>query len=129
MFYGRRGLPMVLLVPALTVLLDLDHLPAYLGFIQPIRPAHSVIFLVAAVALAAIEIRRLDVALVVLSAIVGHLGIDTGLFPLLAPVSYDYFQFDPYRVWLLGGAGLVAIIAGVMVRREGTRAKEGNSTA
>lgn len=115
--YGRKGLPLVLLIPVLTVLLDLDHLPAYLGAAQTIRPAHSLIFIIAVLSVTAITIKRMDIDLAVLSAVLGHLGIDTGLFAPFAPISFEYVQLDPYMVPLLAGAIFAAVAAGVVVRR------------
>jgi hypothetical protein len=116
--YGRKGLPLVFLTPALTLLLDLDHLPVYLGTAQPIRPAHSFLFLVVAVATMAITIKRLDLDLVVLSATLAHMGIDTGLFAPLSPINFDYVQLDPYRIPLLAGAVLAIAAAAFVLKRE-----------
>ena len=116
--YGRKGLPLVVLAPALTVLLDLDHLPVFLGYPQTIRPAHSLLFIAAVLAITAITIKRLDIDLVVLSATLGHMGIDTGIFAPFSPVSFDYIRLDPYRVPLLIGAVAAAVLAGVVLRRE-----------
>ena len=116
-FYGGAGLPLVVLTPSLTVLLDLDHLPAYLGIAQPIRPAHSLVFIVVALAFTAIVIRRVEFDLLVLSAVIGHMGVDTGLFPPLAPFSFDYVQVDAYRLPLLIGAVMAALAAGILMRR------------
>ena len=116
-FYGRKGLPFVFLTPTLTVLLDLDHLPVYLGIAQPIRPAHSLVFLVSVLALTAIVIRRLDFDLVVMSAVMGHMGVDTGSFPPFSPFNFDYAQLDPYRLPLLIGAVVATLVAGALVRR------------
>ncbi len=116
--YGRRGLPVVVLIPTLTVMLDLDHLPVYLGVSQPIRPAHSVLFIITVLTITAITIKRLDINLAVLSAFLGHLGIDTGQFAPFSPASFSYVPLDPYKVPFLVGAAAAAIAAGVVLRRE-----------
>jgi hypothetical protein len=116
-FCGRKGLPLVFLAPTLIILLDLDHLPIYLGIAQPIRPAHSIVFVVTALALTAIVIKRLEIDLVVVSATLGHLGVDTGLFPPFSPFSFVYIQLDPYKAPLLIGAISAAIAAGVVLRQ------------
>jgi putative Mn2+ efflux pump MntP len=118
--YGRRCLPLVFLAPVLIVLLDLDHLPAYLGTAQTIRPAHSFVFIIVILAITAITIKRLDIDLVVLSATLAHLGIDTGLFAPFSPVSFWYAQLDPYRIPFLSGAVLATVAAGVVTRRKET---------
>lgn len=116
-FYGRRGLPLVLLTVALIVLLDLDHIPAYMGMAQPIRPAHSVVFIILVLGLIGATVRRLDVSLVVLSAFLGHLAVDSGIVPPLSPFSFEYASIDPYRALFLVGAVLAALGAGFLVRR------------
>jgi hypothetical protein len=118
--YGREGFPLVPLMPVLIVALDLDHLPAYLGIAQTIRPAHSVVFIMALLAMTAITIKRLDVDLVVLSATLAHMGIDTGVFAPFSPVSFWYTQLEPYRIPFLIGAMLAAFAAGVIMRRKET---------
>jgi hypothetical protein len=114
--YGRKGLPFVFLTPVLTVLLDIDHLPAYLGYAQTIRPAHSLLFLAAALAVTAITIKALDIDLVVVSAFMGHLAVDTGLFAPFSPLSFQYFQLDPYKPVFAIGAVLCTLAAGAVLR-------------
>ena len=120
LIYGRRGAPLVLLMPVLTVGLDLDHLPVYLGYAETIRPAHSVFFLAAALAATAITVKALDVDLIVMSAFMGHMAVDTGLFAPLSPLSFDYFQLDQYRPVFAAIAVLCAVGAGAVMRRHGT---------
>jgi hypothetical protein len=115
--YGRRGLPMVFLTPTLTVLLDIDHLPVYLGYPEPIRPAHSILFIIITLAATAITIKALDMDLIVLSAFMGHMAIDTGLFAPFSPVTFAYVQLNPYRLPLAAGAILCALAAGAVNRR------------
>jgi len=116
-FYGRRGLPLVLLGPVVTVLLDLDHLPVYLGVAQPIRPAHSLIFIVFALSVTATMIKRLEVNLVVLSSFLSHMAIDTGYFAPFSPLSFDYVPLNPYSVPFGIGAVLAALLAGLALRK------------
>ncbi len=119
-FYGRRGVPLVFLTPTLTVLLDLDHLPVYLGFSQPIRPAHSLVFLAVVLAITAITIKAPEFELVVMSAFLGHMSVDTGLFPPFSPFTFDYYQIDPYGLPFALIAVLAAVGAGVIVRSRKT---------
>lgn len=114
---GRRGLPMLLLMPILVALLDLDHLPAYLGLAQPIRPAHSLVFILVALVCTAIILRRLDLELILVSSFTGHLGVDEGLFAPFSPLSFDYTQLDPYKIPLLVCAVATALLAGYFWRR------------
>lgn len=115
--YGRKGLPLVVLTPALTVILDIDHLPAYIGFAETIRPAHSLVFLVCALAVTAITIKELDIEFVVAAAFMAHLAIDTGLFAPFSPVSFQYFELGPYRPIFASGAIACALAAGIVLRR------------
>ncbi len=115
--FGRGGLGLALLLPAMVVLLDLDHIPAFVGVAQPIRPAHSIVFLISFALTAAIVLRRIDLSLIGMSATLGHLGVDSGLFPPFAPLSFDYFQLEPFRVVFIGGSVAAAIAAGVLGRR------------
>ena len=119
--YGRDGLPLAVLMPVLTVMLDLDHLPIYLGIAQTVRPAHSVVFIVTVLAVTAITIKSLEVDLVVLSATLAHMGIDTGIFAPFSPLNFDYYQLDPYRVPFLAGAVLTALAGGLLLRRQRLR--------
>ncbi len=116
-FYGRKGLWLLLLTPSLVLLLDLDHLPIYLGIPQPIRPAHSLVFLAAAVLLTAAIVRKLEIELILVSSFTAHLGVDTGVFPPLSPLNFDYLQLEPYRLPLLLVSVVLALAAGLMVRR------------
>ena len=115
--YGRKGLPLVVLTPALTVVLDIDHLPAYLGFPQTIRPAHSLVFLAVALAATAITIKALDIDFVVVAAFMGHLAVDTGLFAPFSPISFQYYELGPYRPAFALGAVVCALAAGLVMRR------------
>ena len=119
--YGRRELHLIILSPVLTVLLDLDHLPAYLGMSETIRPAHSLLFIPVVLAIMAITIKRLDIDLVVLSATLAHMGIDTGLFAPFSPLSFHYIELDPYSVPFLAGAFLAALAAGIALRHGGSK--------
>ena len=115
--YGRRGLPLAVLTPALTVILDIDHLPAYLGFSQTIRPAHSLVFLAGALAATAITIKTLEVDFVVVAAFMGHLAVDTGVFALFSPISFQYYELTPYGPAFALGAEACALAAGIVLRR------------
>jgi hypothetical protein len=124
LIYGRKGLPLVFLAPTLTVLLDIDHLPVYLGYAEPIRPAHSLVFLVFVLGVTGITIKALEIELVMASSFLGHMAVDTGLFAPWSPFTFDYVQLDQYRVVLAAGALICAIAAGVVLRLR-QRAGEG----
>jgi hypothetical protein len=123
--YGRRGLPLVFLAPSLTIMLDIDHLPVYLGFSEPIRPAHSLIFLAFVLGIAAITIKALDIELVMASAFMGHMAVDTGIFAPFSPLSLQYFQLDPYRLLFAAGALVCALSAGLVLRMRSPTATGG----
>ncbi len=111
----KLDLGLVILVPALLVLTDLDHLPAFLGLAQPIRPAHSVIFILCTVALMATVIRKTDVEMASLSAFFAHLSIDTGVFPAFSPVSLQYYDLAEFRIPFLIAAVAFALAAGLVI--------------
>jgi len=115
---GKKGLPLIILAPILTALLDLDHLPAYLGVAQTIRPAHSLLFIPVVLVITAITIKRLDIDLMVLSSTLAHMGIDTGLFAPYSPLNFGYIQLDPYRIPFLAGAIIAAVSAGVVLKKK-----------
>jgi len=125
--YGRGGMPLVFLTFVLTVILDADHLPAYLGYSETIRPAHSLVFIVAALAVTTIMIKALDIELVMASSFMGHLAVDTGLFAPLSPLSFQYYQLDPYRIDFAVGAVLCALAAGLVLRTR-TKSEEVGGT-
>jgi hypothetical protein len=120
--YGKQGLPFVFLTPVLTVLLDIDHLPAYLGLAEPVRPAHSAVFIACALAATAITIKAVDIELVMASAFMGHLAVDTGIIAPFSPLSFDYVQLTPYRLPLASAAVVTALAAGVVLRRRPPKA-------
>ena len=115
--YGRGGIAVALLLPALVILLDLDHLPVFLGAAQPIRPAASLVFLTFDVAMTTIILRRVDFGLIVMSAFTGHLGVETGLIPPFAPFSFSYFELNAFSIPLLTISTILAFTAGFLMRR------------
>ena len=120
--YGRGGILVALLLPALVILLDLDHLPSFLGLAQPIRPAASLVFLATDVAITTIILRRVEFGLIVVSAFTGHLGLETGLIPPLAPFSFAYYELNAYGFPLLAFSTVLAFAAG-HIFRHGRRSK------
>ncbi|HZW85798.1 MAG TPA: hypothetical protein VFE91_07865 [Nitrososphaerales archaeon] len=117
--YGAKGSYLVILSPLLVVLLDLDHLPAYLGVPQVIRPAHSLVFLLAVLVITGITLRRMEIELILLSSFTAHVGIDTGIFPLLAPFSYQYYYLMQFRIVAISIAIVSALAAGFVIRTRG----------
>ena len=122
---GRRALPLALASSAMTLVLDIDHLPAYLGYAQPIRPAHSLVFILVVSAIVAITIKAPGMNLIVLSAFLGHMAVDTGLIAPLSPLSFYYVQLDPYRLPFAAGAVLCAVAACLVLRLEKGKAIAG----
>jgi hypothetical protein len=114
----RFDLSSLLLSASFIVFLDLDHLPSALGIAQPIRPAHSLVFLaVLLVILNFVFKKPVKVQLTVVASFLGHLAVDTGAFPLLAPLSYAYYSLSSVDLALLGSAALIALLAGYLGRR------------
>lgn len=116
-FLWGRNWAFVFLMPVLVVLTDLDHLPSYFKWAQPIRPAHSFIFILLTVALIAMVIRRRDVEFVSLSAFFAHLSIDTGVFPPFSPIDFTYYNLNEFRIPFLVAAVAFALGAGYVGRR------------
>lgn len=114
---SRKMDPVLILLPvAFISLLDLDHLPAALGIAQPIRPAHSVFFVLAFVVCLWLARQPLELGVISVSAFLGHLGVDTGVFPLLSPFSFNYYSLSGYGVELLASSLLLAVSAGLCSR-------------
>jgi hypothetical protein len=112
-----RRLDLVLLIPSVVVLTDLDHLPSALGIAQPIRPAHSIVFIVTAFVLVATIIRRLDLSFAVMSGFFIHLSIDTGQFPPFSPLSFNYYTLGNYQTVFVGLALASGLLAGYLGKR------------
>jgi hypothetical protein len=115
-FRRKLDLGLVILVPALVLMTDLDHLPAFLGLAQPIRPAHSFVFIVCTVAVMAIVIRKTGMVLASLSAFFAHLTVDTGVFPPFSPVSFQYYNLGEFRIPFLLTAVAFALAAGLSMK-------------
>jgi hypothetical protein len=115
--FRRFDLGLVLLIPTIVVLTDLDHLPSALGIDQPIRPTHSLIFVAVAFVLVATVIRRLDLSFAVMSGFFAHLAVDTGLFPPFSPVSFNYYTLGDYQPAFIALALSSALVAGYLGKR------------
>ncbi len=105
--------------PLFLILLDLDHLPSLFGIDQPIRPAHSLIFLlISLIAIFAFESRRPAIPLTLMSSFLGHLGVDSPLFPLFAPISSELYSFSTIiSMTLVLSSIILAMISGRMYQR------------
>ena len=112
---GRRRIDTSLLTLGIgfVALLDVDHLPSLFGIAQPIRPAHSFAYLAVTVLVLALLIRnKLDVELIAVSAFLGHIAADTGIFAPLARFSFDYVPTEDFRIPFAVGAVVFALLAG-----------------
>ena len=117
MFALFRRLDIVLAIVGAVVLTDLDHLPSALDVAQPVRPAHSFVFIVVAFVAVATIIRRVDLSFAVMSGFFTHLAIDTGVFPPLAPLSYSYYDLSGFQVAFVVLAVGSALVAGYLGKR------------
>jgi hypothetical protein len=115
--FRRFDLGLVVLIPSVVVLTDLDHLPSALGIDQPIRPTHSLIFIAVAFVLVATVIRRLDLSFAVMSGFFVHLSVDTGLFPPFSPISFNYYVLGDYQLIFIVLALSSALVAGYLGKR------------
>jgi hypothetical protein len=103
---GRLDINLLTLAIGFVALLDVDHLPSVFGVEQPIRPTHSFAFLAVEVVSLLIAFRgRPELAVLAVSAFLGHVAGDTGIFALFAPFSFVYGSIDAYRV----AFGIVAV--------------------
>jgi len=93
-------------------------LPSFLGVAQPIRPAHSLVFLTMDVAITTIILRRVEFGLVAMSAFTGHLGVDTGLIPPFSPFSFLYLDLSEYHIPLITSSIFLALTAGYLMRKK-----------
>ena len=125
--YRRLDTNLVILIPALVVLTDLDHLPSALGMSQPIRPAHSLIFIVMVVAILALTIGRPDIQAATVSAFFAHLSVDTGVFPAFSPISFAYYDLSAYQPEIIAAAIIAALLAGYLGRRHDIEKKKRSS--
>jgi len=113
----RVSISLLLLIPVAGIMIDLDHLPSALGIPQAIRPAHSLVFLLVSVGLVLLLTRRADLGAGVLTGFLGHLSVDTGLFPAFSPISFAYFDLGSYRAYFVAGSILASLLAGYLARR------------
>lgn len=103
---------MVFLALVFVALLDLDHLPAFLGVVQPIRPSHSLSFLALEAGSLALIVRRTNVVVIAVAAWLAHVAGDTGVFAVFAPFSFSYYSLSAYALPLAALAGAFALLAG-----------------
>ncbi len=123
--FRKIDLSLITVFVAFVALLDIDHLPAMLGYSEPIRPAHSIMFLVILMLILAFTARKQpEVELIAVAAFLGHMAGDTGEFAVFAPFSFSYSGLDPYRIPLAAGAIIFALLAGyVKYRRYKVKSK------
>ncbi len=109
----RLDYGLIVLSVGFILLLDVDHLPSLFGVAEPIRPAHSFVFLALLVGVLALAVRgRPELELIAGSSFLGHIAIGSGVFPLLAPFSYAYYGVDGYAIPLLLASAALAAMAG-----------------
>ncbi|HUK74440.1 MAG TPA: hypothetical protein VLU99_01515 [Nitrososphaerales archaeon] len=108
---------------AFVALIAVDHFPSAFGFAQPIRPAHSLTFLVLMVSVLALAFRkRPEVPIAAAAGFFGHMAGDTGIFAPVQPFSFQYIPLAPYTGAFAVAAVVVAIAAGYTKRRRVQRA-------
>ena len=99
-----------------TILVDLDHVPVVLGMQQPIRPSHSILFLIIAVIVIQLLTRKRHLSTLATSAFLGHLALDKPLFPLIAPLSPTLFEYGiDVQVGLAALSVGLALLSGRMI--------------
>jgi hypothetical protein len=109
----RIDLGLITLAVAFTGLLDIDHLPSLFGVEQPIRPAHSIAFLaITLVGLGLVARGRYDIQAIFVASFFAHMASDSGVFAFFAPISFNYFSIQDYRIPLALGSVAFALLAG-----------------
>jgi len=99
-----------------TILVDLDHVPVVLGMQQPIRPSHSILFLMIAVFVIQLLTRKRHLSALATSAFLSHLALDKPLFPLIAPLSPTLFEYGiDVQVGLAALSAGLALLSGLMI--------------
>lgn len=121
--FRRLDITLIILIPTFVLLLDLDHLPIVLGISQPIRPAHSLIFIATAFLLITTIIKRPSLSFAAMSGFFAHLGIDAGIFPPFSPIDFAYYAITDYRWVFLALALASALGGGYYSKKESMRAK------
>jgi hypothetical protein len=108
---AARDRVVLVVAPVLSLGLDIDHL---FGTVFPTvlpRSAHD-LFLIGALGLVIYFLRGRPSAFVAAGAILVHIGVDGGGFPLLSPVTTTFYTLDlPLQIILVAGAGLLFALA------------------
>lgn len=109
---------LITMAVAFTGLLDVDHLPSVFGVAQPIRPAHSITFLVITlIGLSLVARGRYDIQAILVASFFAHMASDTGVFAIYAPFSFNYMSMQEYRIPLAIGSLMFALLAGYLAHR------------
>ncbi|MEM0117504.1 MAG: hypothetical protein QXV32_03580 [Conexivisphaerales archaeon] len=117
----RFDYSLLLLPPVFVIFLDIDHLPSAIGLAQPIRPAHSILFVfLFSILLYYLLHKPASYSLLAVSSFAVHISVDTGVFALLAPFSFNYYSLAGYRPELLLLGIFFAILAGYVHRKTAT---------
>ena len=97
--------------PVMALGIDLDHLGALWGWVGLHRPAHDLVFLVVATLVLYRLVGR-PAALTAAGALLEHLAVDGGTFPLLSPFSRSYYALSyGLEIALLVAAGVLLMVA------------------
>lgn len=100
------------------ILVDVDHLPVLLGIPQPIRPSHSIPFMITAALAIHLVTRNGHLSILSASALTAHLALDKPLFPLLAPLSPNLYEYGlDVRIGLAALSVGLALLAGATVAK------------
>lgn len=115
-FAARQlNLSFIICGAVLTLLLDLDHLPSVFQIPQPIRPAHSIIFLITVLTIVFLYTRKASLTVLTAATFFAHLGSDKPFFPLLSPFVFKMTTFGlevSFSLVLL--AFVLAVVAGLL---------------
>jgi hypothetical protein len=115
-------LTLALICGTSSVLIDVDHLLAALGLPMLARTAHSAVFAIVAGLVVAYLTRpaqnRPLLFAVVIGSILSHLSYDVyagyGVFPILAPISYNLYSFPHWTWFSFEISGVILVLANAL---------------
>jgi len=101
---------LMVLTTLFSVSIDIDHIFQLLRVSFFPRPAHSLVFLVVLVGFLWFKYKRLDLTFASTSAFLGHIALDSSVFPLFSPIYFHYFTVPSWTdaVFILAAAALNA---------------------
>jgi hypothetical protein len=114
---------LIALTTLFSVSIDADHVFQLLRVSYLPRPAHSLIFLAALLGLLWLRYKRRDLILASTSAFLGHIALDSSVFPLFSPIYFHYFAIPGWTDAVLIAAAAILNAAHAYQRWKNRRSK------